>query len=99
MDKVQGLKEILEEDPGNSLARYGLALEWVRRGETAAALAEFDTLAVHDPGYTAGYFMAAQMLAAAGRPGEAIERLKRGIESATLSGNRHACSEMQAMLD
>jgi hypothetical protein len=43
---------------------------------------EFDTLLANDPGYTAGYFMAAQTLAAAGRTAEAIERLKAGIACA-----------------
>ena len=99
MDKIAGLKEILALDPKNSFARYGLAMELAGRGETAEALREFDTLLANDPGYTAGYFMAAQTLANAGRNPEAIERLKAGIDSATRSGNRHAVSEMQAMLD
>ena len=99
MDKIAGLKEILTLEPKNSFARYGLAMELARNGETAAALAEFDTLLASDPGYTAGYFMAAQTLAAAGRTPEAIGRLKIGILSAERSGNRHAVSEMQAMLD
>jgi hypothetical protein len=43
--------------------------------------------------------MAAQTLADAGRTPEAIERLKAGIGCATRTGNRHALSEMQAMLD
>jgi predicted Zn-dependent protease len=99
MDKIAGLKEILELDPKNSFARYGLAMELAGRSETDAALTEFDTLLANDPSYTAGYFMAAQTLAAAGRTPEAIGRLKTGIESAARSGNRHAVSEMQAMLD
>jgi predicted Zn-dependent protease len=99
MDKIQGLKEILELDPNNSFARYGLAMELAKTGQMAEALAEFDVLAANDPGYTAGYFMAAQTLAAAGRPAEAIERLKTGVQTARSSGNGHAASEMQAMLD
>lgn len=99
MDKIAGLKEILALDAKNSFARYGLAMELASRGETEAALGEFDTLLANDPGYTAGYFMAAQTLAAAGRTAEAIARLKAGIESARSSGNQHALSEMQAMLD
>ena len=99
MDKIDGLKEILALDPRNSFARYGIAMELAGRGETAAALAEFDTLLANDPDYTAGYFMAAQTLTSAGRPAEAIERLKAGIGCAARSGNRHALSEMQAMLD
>ena len=99
MAKIAGLKEILALDPKNSVARYGLAMELAGQGETTAALAEFQTLLASDPGYTAGYFMAAQTLAAAGRTAEAIEQLKAGIKSAASSGNHHALSEMQAMLD
>ena len=43
--------------------------------------------------------MAAQTLAGAGRNAEAIERLKAGIACAARTGNSHALSEMQAMLD
>jgi predicted Zn-dependent protease len=99
MDKLEGLKEILALDPKNSFARYGIALELATRGETDAALAEFDTLLANDPDYTAGYFMSAQTLANAGRTGKAIERLKAGISCAARAGNRHALSEMQTMLD
>jgi predicted Zn-dependent protease len=99
MDKIEGLKEILALDPKSSFARYGIAMELVSRGQTAEALAEFDTLLAGDPDYTAGYFMAAQTLANAGRAPEAIERLKSGINCAARSGNRHALSEMQSMLD
>jgi predicted Zn-dependent protease len=99
MDKIAGLKEILALEPGNSLARYGLAMELAGQGETDAALAEFDTLLAGDAGYTAGYQMSAQMLADAGRQPDAIVRLKTGIECATRRGNRHAASQMQVMLD
>jgi predicted Zn-dependent protease len=99
MDKIAGLKEILALDPKNSFARYGIAMELANRGETAAALGEFDTLLANDPDYTAGYFMAAQTLVTAGRTADAAERLKAGISSASRSGNHHALSEMQDMLD
>ena len=99
MDKIAGLKEILALDPKSSFARYGIAMELVKRGETDAALQEFDTLLAQDPDYTAGYFMAAQTLAKAGRNPEAIDRLKAGINCAARAGNRHALSEMQSMLD
>jgi predicted Zn-dependent protease len=99
MDKLAGLKEILTMDPNNAFARYGLAMEYVNRGEIAAALQEFDTLAAAHPDYTAGYFMAAQALAKEERVPEAIERLHAGIASARRTGNNHALSEMQGMLD
>ena len=99
MDKLAGLREILQMDPKNSFARYGVAMELAGRGETDAAVAEFATLLENDPNYTAGYFMAAQTLQNAGRTPAAIERLHAGIASAKRTGNSHALSEMQAMLD
>jgi predicted Zn-dependent protease len=99
MDKIAGLKEILALDPKNSFARYGIAMELAKRGDTEAALSEFDVLLANDPDYTAGYFMAAQTLTAAGRKAEAISRLKEGISCAARTDNAHALSEMQGMLD
>ena len=99
MDKLAGLKEILALDPKNSFARYGVAMELAGSGQVEEALAEFDTLLTNDPDYTAGYFMAAQTLAKAQRVPEAIARLRDGISCAARTGNRHALSEMQGMLD
>ncbi len=99
MDKIAGLREILALDPKNSFARYGIAMELARKGQTEDALQEFDTLLADDPDYTAGYFMAAQTLANAGQRTHAIERLKAGISCAARTGNRHALSEMQGMLE
>ncbi len=99
MDKIAQLKEILEQDPQNAFARYGLAMEFAGGGETESALSEFDRLLTDHPDYTAGYFMAAQTLAKARRQGEAKQRLADGIASAKRTGNQHAQREMQAMLD
>jgi predicted Zn-dependent protease len=99
MDKIAGLREILALDAKNSFARYGIAMELARSGQTDEALKEFDTLLENDPDYTAGYFMAAQTLAGAGRTAEAIARLKAGISCAARTDNSHALSEMQGMLD
>lgn len=98
-DKINGLKEILALDPTSSFARYGIAMELVALGQIEQALAEFDELLRLDPEYTAGYFMSAQTLAGIDRKAEAVERLKLGIGCAARSGNKHAMSEMQAMLE
>jgi predicted Zn-dependent protease len=99
MDKIAGLKEILNLDPNNAFARYGLAMEYVNRGEIATGLAEFETLLAAHPDYTAGYQMAAQTLAKEERTAEAIQKLHAGIACARRTGNNHALSEMQGMLD
>jgi predicted Zn-dependent protease len=99
MDKIAMLSEILTLNPKDAFARYGLAMEYASRGEIVTSLQEFDRLLTEHPDYTAGYFMAAQTLAKAGRNPEAVQRLTDGIASARRTGNQHALGEMQAMLD
>jgi predicted Zn-dependent protease len=99
MDKLATLTEILTQDPTNAFARYGLAMEHAGQGNVDIALREFQQLLTDHPDYTAGYFMAAQTLAKAGRTDEAKAQLTEGIASARRTGNQHALSEMQAMLD
>jgi predicted Zn-dependent protease len=98
MDKVAMLTEILEQDPTNAFARYGLAMEYAGRGEAATAIAEFDRLLHDHPDYTAGYFMAAQTLASTGEKTRAMGYLRLGLDCAQRTGNQHAFNEMQSML-
>ena len=98
MDRIAMLNEILAQDPGNTFARYGLAMEYSNAGEVERAMEEFGKLLAANPDYSAGYFMAAQMLAKAGRGDEAKKMLVDGIASARRTGNGHAQSEMQGML-
>lgn len=99
MNKEALLTEILAQNPKDAFARYGLAMEYASGGKTEASLEQFSTLLGDHPDYTAGYFMAAQTLARAGRVAEAKDRLQQGIASAERTGNGHAQGEMQAMLD
>ena len=98
MDRIAMLTEILSQNPGDSFARYGLAMEYSNAGQIEEALAEFDKLLAAHPDYTPGYFMAAQTLAKAERAEEAKKMLSDGIASARRTGNAHALSEMEAML-
>jgi len=97
--RITALLEILKENPNDAFARYALGLEHSSAGETQAALSEFDKLLAAHPDYTNGYFMSAQVLDRAGRSHEARAMLEKGIESARRTNNRHAQSEMEAMLE
>jgi tetratricopeptide (TPR) repeat protein len=99
MDRIAMLKEILAQSPNDAFARYGLALEYSNAGDTNRALEEFGQLLAANPDYTAGFFMCAQTLAKADRIEEAKKMLTDGIASARRTGNGHALSEMQGMLD
>jgi len=99
MDKIAALNGILELDPTNAFARYGLAMEHAAQGNSDAARAEFSTLIAQHPDYVPAYQMSAQTLIKLGHIDEARSRLDAGLAAATRSGNSHAASEMQAMRD
>ena len=98
-DRLTMLTQFLKQNPGDAFARYGLAMEYSKSGQTEQALAEFNTLLQLHPDYTNGYFMAAQTLERASRTAEAKKMLENGIEAAKRTGNKHALSEMSGMLD
>lgn len=98
MDRIAMLTEILTQNPNDAFARYGLAMEHSKAGNVEQALGEFGKLLQANPDYTAGYFMAAQTLVRAERLDEARKMLRDGIATAQRTGNSHAQSEMQAML-
>src|ERR1700719_691734 len=99
MDRLAMLSELLGQDPNNSFARYGLAMEYSNSGQLEQAIEEFRKLLSAKPDYTAGYFMAAQTLVKAERLEEARKMLHDGIATAERKGDAHAQSEMQSMLD
>ena len=99
MNRLEMLKELIAQDPNNQLARYGLGMEYSSQGDVDAAVAEFRNLWQLNPDYSNAYFMAAQALAKADRTDEAKQVLMQGITAAARTGNGHAQSEMQAMLE
>jgi cytochrome c-type biogenesis protein CcmH/NrfG len=99
MDRLAMLKDLLAQDPTNQLARYGLGMEYSNKGDVESAVKEFKDLLQINPDYANAYFMAAQTLAKAERTEEAKQLLMQGITAAARTGNSHAQSEMQAMLD
>lgn len=93
------LKEILAANPNDAFARYGLAMEHANAGDTVTALAEYEKIVAATPDYVPAYQMAGQLEMNLGHDAEARGWLERGIQAARRAGNRHAESEMQAMLD
>ncbi len=98
-NRLQMLTQFLEQNPSDAFARYGLAMEYSKTGQTEPALEQFNKLLELHPDYTNGYFMAAQTLERSGRTAEAKKMLENGIEAAKRTSNKHALSEMSGMLE
>jgi len=90
------LKQMLEADPGNSFARYGLAMENLNTGDLEGSVKEFDSLLQRDPNYSAAYFHGGQTLEKLGRFDDARDYYRRGL---AVTRDPHARGELQAALD
>jgi len=92
------LEEALQENPDNTFARYGLAME-LAKSEPAAAWRHFEYLLLNHPEYSATYYQAAMFLISQGRPEQARKVLAAGVEVTGRQGKQHAQHELQAVLD
>ena len=99
MDKIGMLTGILQQNPTDAFARYGLAMAYAAEGKTNESLREFQTTTEHNPDYVPAYQMSAQTLMKVGRFEEAKERLQAGLAACKRTGNEHAASEMCAMVE
>ena len=92
------LEEFVAAKPNDPFSRYGLALEYMNAGESAAAEQQFQNLVSTHPEYIATYYQFAQFLIRNARHAEARQILTSGIAAARSKGDDHARSEMEAAL-
>ena len=98
-NRIDILKNMVEQNPSDAFARYGLAMEHAKSGNLDQAVAEYRALLGHNPNYAAAYFHGGQALEKLGRVEEAREMYEKGVEVTSRTGDGHARSELQAALD
>lgn len=97
--RIELLQKMLEEDPTDAFCRYGMAQEYLKCGDLTNAIIWFDKTVESDIDYCYAYYHKARALEQAGRTEDAKATLRFGIERARISGDAHAISEIQALLD
>lgn len=98
-NRLEILQSMLAQNPEDSFARYGLAMEYAKSGNLERAINEFMALIALNRDYCAAYYHGGQALEKLGRVEEARDLYQRGIEAATRTGDQHTRSELQAALD
>jgi tetratricopeptide (TPR) repeat protein len=96
---MEVLKNMLSQNPRDSFARYGLAMEYANSGELENAIAEYRSLLEFNPDYAAAYFHGGQALEKLGRVEDARDMYQQGIDVTSRTGDQHTRSELQAALD
>lgn len=95
----QILEEFVEKNPLDAFGRYGLAMECMKEGDSAAAEAHFKRLLADHADYVAAYYQFGRLLAASNRVAEARQIFAAGVARAQQAGEEHARQELQAALD
>ena len=93
----QLLEEFVAKEPNDAFTRYGLALDYMNSGDSAAADSQFRQLLERNADYVPAYLMYAQLLVRESRTDEAKRVLNTGIPVASQKGNAHAKSEMESL--
>lgn len=97
-NRLEMLKQMVAQDPKNSFARYGLAMELTNSNMPNEAVVEFKTLMANDNSYVAAYFHCGQALEKLSKIDEARDVYERGIEACRKKGDAHTRSEIEAAL-
>ena len=97
-NRLEILNQMVAQDPKNSFARYGLAMEYANSGHLEEAIAEYRTLLSHDENYAAAYFHAGQAFEKLGRLDEARSIYEKGLEITTRKGDHHTRAEIEGAL-
>ncbi len=98
INRQEALEAMLLQDPNNTFARYGLAMELVNTGNLLQAVREFEELVIRNPDYAAAYFHGGQAYEKLGRKDEARGMYQRGIEVTARTGDGHTRSELEGVL-
>jgi predicted Zn-dependent protease len=92
------LEDFVANKPDDAFSRYGLAMEYMNSGDSAAADTQFQALLARNADYIPAYLMYGQFLARESRTDEAKRVLSNGIAAAAKMRNEHARSEMETLL-
>ena len=92
--RTANLEELLGTPRDGALLRYSLGLEYLKGAETARAVDQFRAAVEFDPGFSAAWKALGRACEDAGRPAEALDAFRRGIEAARAKGDRQAEKEM-----
>ena len=98
-NRLEVLTDMVAQNPNDSFARYGLAMEYANSGDLENAIQAYQALLSVNPNYSAAYYHGGQTLEKLGRRDDARALYRQGIEAATRIGDLQTRSEIQAALD
>ena len=95
MDRIEKIKQLLAQSPGDSFLQHALALELIKAGDDVAAKAVFNQLLQANENYVGSYYHLAKLLERTGEREQALQTYQKGMQVARQAGDTHAYNELQ----
>jgi Tfp pilus assembly protein PilF len=96
MERIQKIKDFLEQSPEDSFLQHALALEYIKIGDDMAAKSLFELILQREPGYVGSYYHLAKLLERNAQSEEAIKVYEKGMTEASKAGDDHAYAELRS---
>jgi len=91
---ISNLEKLLGGARDNALLRFSLGNEYLKTGDAKRAAEYFRDAVDKDPGYSAAWKLLGNALATSGDATSALDAYRRGIEVASIKGDKQAAKEM-----
>ena len=99
MDRIEKIKVMLAENPGDSFLCHALALENIKLGNDDDARKLFESILEKEPSYIGSYYHLAKLLERVGETTEAVRVYQKGMEEAKKAGDDHSLSELRSAFE
>lgn len=97
-NRVDALRNMLAQNPGDSFVGYALAQELANTGRLDEAVEQYRAVIAANANYAAAYYHGGQAFEKLGRVEEAREMYEQGIAVTEKTGDGHTRSELEAAL-
>jgi Tfp pilus assembly protein PilF len=98
-DRMRQLRQMLQRQPDDPFLLYGMAMEYKKAGDAAAALDYLARVTHKDPNYCYAYYQRGLVHESQGETEAALKSYREGIEAADRAGDAHARGELEAALE
>ncbi|MBA4198196.1 MAG: hypothetical protein C0459_11650 [Chitinophaga sp.] len=96
MNRIEKIKEFLQQNPKDNFLRHALALEYIKEGNDTEARILFEDILKDSPDYIGSYYHLAKLLERLNETQAAITCYEKGMEQAKAAKDNHAYNELQA---
>ncbi|HVY73508.1 MAG TPA: hypothetical protein VG890_01690 [Puia sp.] len=94
MDRIEILKEWLNQSPGDPFLCHALALEYIKKGDDEEAKKLFVEILTREPDYIGSYYHLAGLLERMGDREGALSWFEKGMKAAKRMNDLHAFTEL-----